>query len=554
MSMPGANAVVRTLRRFALLAAGSSVLAACTSRSYRIPLPATDARWVAPATAESDGPRPANPALDAAVARASGSAVPPTVAVLCGGAQSGGGHSVGSPGRVDPWKTEFGAGGCDLRRWPGAMRTEKSYAIAAADILGYQFLLNQFDRHFISYREFGSDLESIRRNLSGGWTYDEDPFRMNQFLHPYGGAIYHGFARSAGLDFWESFGYDVVASAIWEIAGERTPPSINDQITTSIAGCFLGEALFRSANLMLEGARGRPSSSKELGAALVSPSTGFNRIAYGDRFDAVYPSHDPAVFSSWGAGLRRYTTLTDTGVQAGLNPDVAVGTVSVDYGLPGKRGYSYDRPFDYFHLDATATTNEEAIPETVSIRGLLLGDDYSHGHEYRGIWGLYGNYDYFSPQVFKLSSTALSLGTTGQYLVSHKLALQGSVLAGVGFTATGTTANERAERSYRYSVSPQALVALRAVYGDVAMLDVTANEYFLADSIESTRATRSENVVRAQVSLTVRVAGCHAIGLGFTHANRDARFEGFIDVPQSVNSVTLFYTHLGDTNFGVVRR
>jgi hypothetical protein len=252
--------------------------------------------------------------------------------------------------------------------------------------------------------------------------------------------------------------------------------------------------------------------------------------------------------------LRRYSTLTDTGVQAGLERDVAFASISVDYGLPGKPGYSYDRPFDYFHLDATATTVDESIPETVAIRGLLFGDDHTRGPNYAGIWGLYGNYDYLAPQIFKLSSTALTVGTTGQWLVSDRLALQGSLLAGVGFTSSGTVANERAERAYRYSVAPQALVALRAVYRDVAMLDVTANEYFLADSLESTGATGSENVARVQASVTVRVVGRHAIGLGYVEARRDARFDDILDVPQSVGSLSLFYTHLSDTSFGVVRR
>ena len=30
------------------------------------------------------------------------------------------------------------------------------------------------------------------------------------------------------------------------------------------------------------------------------------------------------------------------------------------------------------------------------------------GKDYRGIWGLYGSYDYISPQTFRISSTALS--------------------------------------------------------------------------------------------------------------------------------------------------
>ena len=367
---------------------------------------------------------------------------------------------------------------------------------------------------------------------------------MNQLGHPYQGSM---------RGYWEAAGYTFLGSAMWEIAGETTTPSRNDQITAGIGGTFLGEALFRMANLILEGSCGRPSVGTEWKAALVSPSTGVNRWIYGDRFDAIYPSNDPALFTMFSAGVRHNATLTDTGVQSGLNRDVAVVGVSHDYGLPGKRGYSYDRPFDYFHFEATGTSNQDAVPESLVIRGLLLGRDYCYGRKYSGIWGLYGTYDYFSPQIFKLSSTALSVGTTGQYLVSDQFALQGSLLVGLGFTATGTTANERVERGYRYSESPQAVVALRAVYRDRAMLDVTANEYFLADSLGSNRTSGAENVVYSRISLTVRVAGRHAVGVGYVQARRDASFEGVFDVPQTVNGFTLFYTLLSDTNFGVVR-
>ena len=59
-------------------------------------------------------------------------------------------------------------------------------------------------------------------------------------------------ARSTGLNYWESLGYAFAGSALWEIAGENSLPSRNDQINTGIGGSFLGEVLFRLANLTLE--------------------------------------------------------------------------------------------------------------------------------------------------------------------------------------------------------------------------------------------------------------------------------------------------------------
>ena len=78
------------------------------------------------------------------------------------------------------------------------VEANKSYVIPALDILGFQFLLNRYDNAFQG-NEYNVTLDSIRRNLHHDWVADNDPFKVNQFLHPYQGSIYHGFARSAGL-------------------------------------------------------------------------------------------------------------------------------------------------------------------------------------------------------------------------------------------------------------------------------------------------------------------------------------------------------------------
>jgi hypothetical protein len=184
----------------------------------------------------------------------------------------------------------------------------------------------------------------------------------------------------------------------------------------------------------------------------------------------------------------------------------------------------------------------------------LYGKDTSSGQDYSGIWGLYGTYDYLSPELFKVSSTALSLGTTWQYLMSDKWATQGTCLGGVGFTAAGENDNGHGDREYRYGVSPQALVGLRLIYGDVAMFGVTVNDYLILGGSGSASTSGGENIMRTQLSLTVRVGGPHAVGLQFIDSRRDRSYAGIPDPRQSVGALTLFYEFLGDEHFGVVRR
>ena len=119
-----------------------------------------------------------------------------------------------------------------------------------------------------------------------------------------------------------------------------------------------------------------------------------------------------------------------------LQRNEALVNCAIDYGLPGKRGYTYGRPFDYFNLEATASSANGV--ENLPTRGLLLGRDYEGGDDYRGVWGLYGIYDYIAPQTFRVSSTAAAMGTTAQWRPADAFAVQGTALVGAGYTAVGT--------------------------------------------------------------------------------------------------------------------
>src|SRR5262249_53791897 len=118
-----------------------------------------------------------------------------------------------------------------------------------------------------------------------------------------------------------------------------------------------------------------------------------------------------------------------------LKRGAGIVSFAVAYGLPGKPDYAYKRPFDYFNLEITLDTANTL--ESIFTRSLLYGTDYEVGSRYRGIWGLYGIYDYSAPNVFRVSTTAGAVGTTGQWLLSEHVALQGTALLGVGYAGGG---------------------------------------------------------------------------------------------------------------------
>ncbi|MEO8038893.1 MAG: DUF3943 domain-containing protein [Betaproteobacteria bacterium] len=430
-----------------------------------------------------------------------------------------------------------------------AIEARKSYWIPAADILGFDLLLNAFNRSVIG-DEYKSTAASIRRNLQSSWRVDNDPFVTNQLGHPYQGSMYHGFARSAGLNYWESLGYTFAGSAFWEIAGETTPPSLNDQITTSFGGSFLGESLFRMSNLVLQQSTMKPLW-RELAAAAISPATGFNRLAYGDRFDAPYPSNDAPYYGRLSVGVSTLTNDDELGSAIdSIKRTEALADFSLDYGLPGDPDYRYRRPFDHFVFKATVSSANGF--ENLMTRGLLVGTDYDVGKNYRGVWGLYGSYDYIEPQTFRISSTALSLGTTAQWWLSQGIALQGSALAGAGYAAVGSI-NGTADNDHHYGVAPQALVALRLILGDRVSIDTTTRAYFVSDvGGVNQSASGKDNIYRTDAAVTYRIHTRHAVSLRYLYSRRDSSSAAFGDKTQSSGTLGIFYTYLGGSDFGAV--
>ena len=427
------------------------------------------------------------------------------------------------------------------------IEARKSYAIPALEIFGFDLLVNRVNKSFDTNGEYDVNLSSIRRNLRSSWIVDGDPFKINQLGHPYQGSMYHGFARSAGLNYWESLGYTFAGSALWEIAGETTPPSRNDQIMTGIGGTFLGEALFRMSSLVLEKGEG-PRFWRELGAAVISPATGFNRLAFDKRFDLIFASRNPAYYSRLGIGVAA-TAQNVPGTSTKVDRNEGLADFSLDYGLPGKPGYTYTRPFDYFTFQATASSAN--VFENVMTRGLLIGKDYEAGNNTRGVWGLYGSYDYISPQAFRVSSTALSLGTTAQTWLTNSIAIQSTALAGLGYAAVGTSRGTPSERDYHYGVAPQALVALRLIFGESAALDVTAREYFVTRTA-AVNTGGHDNIARADVAFTERIHRQHAVAVKYLWNRRDATFPDLGDRTQTRGTFGIFYTLLGHDRFGAV--
>jgi hypothetical protein len=130
----------------------------------------------------------------------------------------------------------------DERTRPKADRGHNSYVLPAVEIVAMDAVVNLAGRLLLDPATFEVTPATIRRNLRGPWVVDDDPFQINQVGHPYQGAMYHGIARSNGLGYWPSAVYTFAGSALWEIAGETTPPFSQRSDCQRHRGFFSGRA------------------------------------------------------------------------------------------------------------------------------------------------------------------------------------------------------------------------------------------------------------------------------------------------------------------------
>jgi hypothetical protein len=429
---------------------------------------------------------------------------------------------------------------------PNGEGGHKSYVLPVVEIVAMDAAINLAGRYVDDPAAFEVSSASIRRNLKSKWVVDDDPFEVNQIGHPYQGAMYHGIARSNGMNYWQSMAYTFAGSAFWEVFGETTTPSANDQITTGIGGSFLGEPLYRISRLLLERADTGPGFWRTLASVFVSPPTGLNQLMVGDpagsyKPDAV-PSSDIRVQNgATGISSDRSELLP------GSAPNQPHLALSMDYGYPGDPSYRHERPFDYFRIESNVSS--EGL-EQLSTRGLIAGADYGAG-SVAGVWGLYGNYDYFTPDDFRLSTTAVSLGTTLQASFTDSFVMQGTTLLGAGYAAARDLGKNDG-RDFHYGVAPQAVVNLRFIAGRRAALDVTAREYFIS-GLGGFGTGQRDLVFVGDASLAVRMFHKHALGVTFQRAGRSSEYLELPSETRSRSRVGVFYTFLGSGGFGAVR-
>lgn len=454
---------------------------------------------------------------------------------------------------VTPAKNSPNNRGPDADRvLPHERPTFKNYLIPAVEIPAFEFALNQVDRVLFTDGTFDTTFASGWDHVvNGKWVVDQDAFAVNQIGHPYQGTVYYTAARSAGLNFWESWVYSNAGSYLWETYGERSDPSINDQVASGTGGALLGEPLYRLCNLIMEGGGSNPGFLRTLGATIISPPTMLNRFLFGEKYGPTLESRDPALFIRIDAGAAHNDLIEEPRNARPISRRAGVGRLRLDYGAPGKEDYRYKRPFDYFHVDVSGTANGGHVYDDLSVRGLLFGTDYQTNGPLTGIWGLYGHFDYESPQIFRFSTTAVSFGSTSQWNLGSRSALLGTALAGVGYASAGTITPANSQNDFHYGATPQGLLALNLVLNDRLSLNGSGRIFFITDH-GAGRAPGRERIERLEASVLVRIVEGHAVSLGYDYTSRDAHYDELPSLTQRTGTVSVMYSYVTDAHLGRV--
>ncbi len=377
--------------------------------------------------------------------------------------------------------------------------------------------------------------DSIASHFDGRrpWQWDIDIFITNQFGHPYQGALAFTAARSSGLSFWWSALYPVVSSLSWEMLYEIDAPSYNDFITTPVGGALLGEVLHRAARLLLTYRSPRPSGwAARIGALLLEPAGALNRGLFAGELERDDLEENPPFFAMVGGGANFGAAYRDENTKEIRRESTVQANIQgrFTYGIPGDPSFVYRSPFSHFDLDFNVSAPYKPIT-SFFIRGLVAGWQFGDGtSNLRGLWGLFGQYDFAYADLVRVSSVGAGLGTSLQWRIADNTFLQVSGVLGFMPFASGGQGSRFEDgvpgaplRNYHIGFGGQGTLELRLIQRGIGWVRVAARGWVILGLYTPPGGWESLNYVT--VGPLLRVWGPFALGGDIVGAFRYSSFQ-----------------------------
>ncbi len=405
--------------------------------------------------------------------------------------------------------------------------TKKRFWLAAAEIGLLEFLPYAQDRFLNDEAYAHISVESIRKNIDAGFSFDNDKFTTNQIGHTIAGGLYFNAARTNGYSFWESAPFVFAGSYFWEMVGETQTPSFNDLVNTTLGGITMGEASYRLSQMILDDrARGGARVVREVLAGLVNPTQLVTRALTGD-LGTVRPERGGYVEPS------RFVAQVDGGwghvsSSPRVNPDQALFTSAIRYGDPFDRAVS--RPFDYFDLGVDVAWPSTKWLTHVEIRGLLGGWDLDAGSAgARHVLGVFMDFDYTSDDTRMFSSQSFRFGLLSMRPLGKGVELRAEALGAVVPLAAVQNDNPEASsglvgRTYDYGPGAAVFTSVRVRRRE---LDLVTLAYSLFWTHVSDGLARNSSIQSFRAEARIPVVGPFSAGGSWSWGKRISTYDDF---------------------------
>jgi Domain of unknown function (DUF3943) len=420
---------------------------------------------------------------------------------------------------------------------PTKQPTTAGFLTALGEVTAINLAVWTVDRYVMKREWARISRDTWQQNLRSGFVWDADEFGTNQFAHPYHGGLYYNAARDNGFGYLGSSLFTLLGSLQWEMFAETERPAINDLANTTLGGIALGEVLYRlSSEVLDDTATGFSRAGRELAAAALTPSRGFNRLVHGESWRvSPAPAEEPPSLGFSLVGQLGYLKLAD-GTALLQGTDQLFAQLVLRYGDPV---YDHlERPFDAYSAEAQFTSKEQRLVSHAQIRGVIASTPLVSTEHSRLVLGALQHFDYTNVQAYEVGNQSFS----GSFLYARQLSEEESLRGALHFKGLvlGGISSEHAVRVGRsYDYGPGLALQLEAHYLS-DQWEIATTEVGMA-WIHTLNGSQGQHLfLTGKVQVDFPVYRSMGVGMSGMFFQRDSFYRDFPDTTQDISELRFF--------------
>ncbi|HMQ08692.1 MAG TPA: DUF3943 domain-containing protein [Saprospiraceae bacterium] len=314
-----------------------------------------------------------------------------------------------------------------------------NYLRPILDITVANFIINRFNAYVRRSEWAHVKPSDWWINIQRGFIYDGDPFSSNWFGHPIHGSIFYNSARKSNIDYFKSLPYVMMGSLMWEWLGETEYPSMNDMITSTLGGQYMGEVLYRLTD-HLWNSSSTNKTVNGIAGGLINPVMGMNRIAFGYAIPKSQTSEIP-LKTYLSLGLNQpFNTFFDQ-----MSPTGVLIELDIEYGNLWNLKNSKIKPFDYFTfrtwLNILAPESEASAYYNISSSSIMFGKSFNYGTRKSTILSVSQHYRFVHNHLYKIGAFVVTADAWWFNRIKNNLEFFSGIKGGAVVFGSGLSKN-----------------------------------------------------------------------------------------------------------------